>query len=122
LFLVVVIVVAVVILVAACVVRFREIPRGIARQILLAIGFYALHGTYGIAALISLRPVLSNGPAAATGAMTALLAWFGLGLHALLFLMPSEKPKPQWMQHFGSFDIACLLALGGGAALAAGFI
>jgi hypothetical protein len=36
---------------------------------------------------------------------------------------PDEKrPKPQWMQHFGIFDVVCLLALGGGIAAMAGFI
>jgi hypothetical protein len=122
LFLVVVIVIAVIVLVAVCVDRLREVPWGIARRILLGIAVYLLHGALGIAALLYLRPILSNAPAAAGGAMTALLGWFGLGLHVLLGLVPSEKPKPRWMQRFGVFDIACLLALVGGAGVAAGFI
>jgi hypothetical protein len=100
----------------------RALPGKVSRQFLLAIGLYVLHGAFGIAVLIYLRPVLSNAPEAAIGALAALFAWFGLGLHVLFRLIPSEGPKPKWMLRFGLFDVACLLVLAGGGAIAAGFI
>jgi hypothetical protein len=100
----------------------RGLPGKAARQLVLAIGIYLLYGALGIVALIYLRPILSNAPAAGLGAMAALLGWFGLGLHVLFRLVPSEGPKPQWMLRFGIFDVACLLVLAGGGAVAAGFI
>jgi hypothetical protein len=108
--------------IAAFVYLLRGLPGSVARQFLVAIGYYLLHGALGIATLIYLRPVLSNGPNAAFGAMAALFAWFGLGLHVLFRLIPSEGPKPQWALRFGIFDVACLLVLAGGSAVAAGFI
>jgi hypothetical protein len=108
--------------IAAFVHLLRALPGNVARQFLLAIGVYVLHGALGIAILIYLRPVLSNAPYAAFGAMAALFGWFGLGLHVLFRVIPSEGPKPQWMLRFGIFDVACLLTLVGGSAVAAGFI
>ena len=112
---------------ALCVRHLPTMPRHLARRLLLAIAAYLFQGTIGIAILIYLYPVLSHTPAAARGAMIALFGWFGLGLGVLFRLLPSEfwpseRPKPQWMQRFGIFDIACLFALVGGSAVAAGFI
>jgi hypothetical protein len=108
--------------IAAFVYVLRGLPGSVARQFLVAIGYFLLHGALGIATLIYLRPVLFNAPSAAFGAIAALFGWFGLGLHILFRLMPSEKPKPQWMLRFGLFDAACLLGVVGGGAIAAGFI
>jgi hypothetical protein len=108
--------------VTSFVLLLRALPGKVARQFLLAIGVYVLHGAFGIAVLIYLRPVLSNTSAAGFGVLAALFAWFGLGLHVLFRLTPSEKAKPRWLLRFGLFDVACLPVLAGGSAVAAGFI
>jgi hypothetical protein len=102
----------------------RQLPNNVALRLLLAIGFYVAHGALGIAVIIYFLPVLSHALAAPYGAVTALFGWFGLGLHVLFRLIPtvSDKPKPEWMSRFGTFDVACLAAIVGGIAVSTGLV
>jgi hypothetical protein len=111
---------------AICVRRLRGMPGYLVRRLLSAIGAAVLHGAIGIALVIYLSPVLAHTPAASRGLVIATIGWLGLAASILLHLLPSEfwpedRPKPQWMQRFGIFDVACLIAVIGGGALLAGF-
>jgi hypothetical protein len=110
---------------AICFKRLRGVPGNLVRRLLLAIAAFVLHGTIGVAFLIYLYPVLSHTPAAGGGLVIAMIGWLGLGARILFRLLPSEfwpeaRPKPQWMQRFGIFDVACLFAVVGGAAILSG--
>jgi hypothetical protein len=108
--------------VVALVRLLRGLPGHIAQRLLLAMGVFLAHGAIGTVVLIYTRPFLSNTPAGAFGAVAALFGWIGLGAHLLIYLIPSQNPKPQWMLRPGIFDAACLLVIAGGIAVCTGLI
>lgn len=121
-----IVIVGVGLLAAICVRRLRGVPGNLVRRLLLAIAAFVVYGTIGISLLIYLYPVLAHTPAAGGGLVIAMIGWLGLGASILFRLLPNEfwpeeRPKPQWMQRFGIFDVACLFAVVGGGAILAGF-
>jgi hypothetical protein len=94
----------------------RQLPKGAALRLMLAIAAYLVHGAIGLVLLIYCRPHLSTTPIGATGAVAALFGWFALGLHGLLALIPvtGDGQKPGWATRLGIYDVVCLLVIGAG--------
>ena len=90
----------------------KRITPGYLRKSSIAVVLYLAYTAVGVAALVWLMPQ-AHGPHATDAMLIAFLAWIGLGVLALIRFAPrlQGQSPPQFLEHVGVLDAACLAVM-----------